>query len=165
MDFSEQSVRERYGQILGVGKRREVEKVEVEHAERRLEAWVRWRCGRRLHCPECDRVCPGYDHLGQRTWRHLDACGYSTLLHASVPRCQYPTHGVRAVQVPWAESGSRFTLAFECHVIGVLEVARSISGVARLLRLDWENAHRIRQRAVERGLRRRAVFSSVPGRW
>lgn len=156
MDISEQSVREHYGQILGIGKQWQVEKVEVDHVARRLEAWVRWRPGRRLHCPECDRVCPGYDQLAQRTWRHLDACGYTTLLHASVPRCECSKHGVRAVQVPWAEPGSRFTLAFECYVIDVLEVARSLSGVARLLRLDWESVQRIRQRAVERGLRRRS---------
>ena len=46
MDISEQSVREHYGQILGVGKQWEVEKVEVEHATRHLEAWVRWRLRR-----------------------------------------------------------------------------------------------------------------------
>ena len=100
MDISEQSVRKHHGQILGVGKQWKVEKVEVEHAARRLEAWVRRRSGRSLHCPECDRVCPGYDQLAQRTWRHLDACGYTTLLHASVPRCECPEHGMACG--PWS---------------------------------------------------------------
>jgi transposase len=161
MDISEQSVREHYGQLLGVGEQWEVEKVAIEHKSRRLEAWVQWRTGESLQCPECEKISPGYDRLSQRTWRHLDACGYTTLLHARVPRCNCPEHGVRAVRVPWAEPGSRFTLAFECYAIDVLEAARSVSDAAELLRVDWETVHRIRQRAVERGLASRSC-EAVP---
>ena len=47
---------------------------------------------------------------GLRTWRHLDTCQLQTILIASVPRVRCPEHGVRIVQIPWAESYGRFTL-------------------------------------------------------
>ncbi|MGI8604351.1 MAG: transposase family protein [Verrucomicrobiales bacterium] len=96
MDISEQTVRAHYGELLGVGSDWEVVKVEIDHVGRELRAWVEWKEGRRLKCPECGKVCPGYDRMEQRTWRHLDACGYTTLLQARVPRGKCARHGVLA---------------------------------------------------------------------
>lgn len=157
MDISEQSVRAHYGEILGLGKEWEVKKVVIDHAGRELRAWVEWKKGRGQKCAQCGKKCPGYDQLPERTWRHLDACGYTTLLHARVPRSQCPKHGVLAQRAPWAEPGSRYTLAFEVYAIEVLLAARSVSGACELLRVDWESAQRIRERAVERGLKRRKL--------
>lgn len=157
MDISEQSVREHYSELLGLGKEWLVERVEADHARQRLEAWALWNPKRRLHCPACQRACVGYDSLPQRTWRHLDACGYTTLLHARIPRCECPNHGVGQVRVPWAEPGNRFTLAFERHAIDVLLATSSITDGCGLLRIDWSTAHRLKRRAVERGLERRAA--------
>jgi len=106
------------------------------------------------HCPECDRVCPLHDHEPQRTWRHLDTCQYRTLLAASVPRTDCPEHGVKTVRVPWAEPHSRFTLLFERLAIDWMQEAGR-SAVARRMGLGWEQADRIMQRAVDRGLARR----------
>src|SRR5690606_21451053 len=65
-----------------------------------------------------------------------------------------PEHGVRQVQVPWAEEGSRFTMLFERLVIDWLQES-SRSAVARQLWLSWHEVHTIMQRAVRRGLSRR----------
>lgn len=157
MDISDQTVREHYSDLLGLGKEWLVERVDADHAKQRLEAWAGWNPKRKLRCPSCERACPGYDSLPQRTWRHLDACGYLTLVHARIPRCRCPKHGVGQVRVPWAEPGSRFTLAFERHAIEVLLAARSLSDGCKLLRIDWSTAHRIQQRSVQRGLERRAA--------
>lgn len=156
MDISEQSVRAHYGELLGVGEQWEVVRVEIDHVQRRIEAWAAWRKGEALMCPQCRAICPGYDRQPQRTWRHMDACGFTTLLHACVPRCRCEHHGVISVRACWAEPGSRFTLAFEQHAIDVLSAASSLSEAAALLRLDWDAAHRIQRRAVERGMARRA---------
>ena len=157
MDISEQTVRAHYGEILGVGKEWEVKKVAICHADRRLEAWVEWKKGRGQKCPECGKKSPGYDQMPERTWRHLDACGYVTLLHARVPRSECPKHGVLAQRPPWAEPGSRFTLAFEAYAIEVMLAARSVSAACKLLGMDWEAAQRIRERAVARGLKLRKL--------
>ncbi len=155
MDISEQTVREHYGMLLGIGQEWEVERVEVDHAKQRIEAWAKWREGEALMCPQCRSICPGYDHLAQRTWRHLDACGFTTLLHARIPRCRCEHHGVLSVRARWAEPGSRYTLAFERHVIDVIEACHNLSQAAGLLRMDWDALHRVMRRAVERGLARR----------
>lgn len=109
--------------------------------------------GQALECPECGADCPGYDTREKR-WRHLDTCQYHTIIVAKLPRVECPEHGVRQVQVPWAEPGSRFTALYEALVIDWLHET-SISGVAGLLGLSWEQVDGIMKRAVDRGLERR----------
>ena len=64
MDISEQSVRAHYGELLGVGEQWEVVRVEIDHAERRVEAWASWRKGEsRCHTSSFQRpaqatTCP-----------------------------------------------------------------------------------------------------------
>ena len=104
-------------------------------------------------CPECQASGPGYDRK-RRRWRHLDTCQFTTWIEADVPRVSCPTHGVKQIAVPWAEPGSQFTAWFERLAIDVLREC-SVTGVARLLRLTWDEAWGIKQRAVARGLSRR----------
>jgi len=59
------------------------------------------------------------------------------------------------VAVPWAEPGSGFTGLFEALVIDWLKEA-STSAVSRLMNVSWNSIDRIMQRAVTRGLARRA---------
>lgn len=63
-------------------------------------------------------------------------------------------HGVRTVEVPWAEPGCAFTAWFEALVIDWLKET-SISAVARRVHLSWNAIDGIMQRAVRRGLARR----------
>src|SRR5574338_988609 len=95
-----------------------------------------------------------YDHQPYRRWRHLDTCQYQTILHAKPPRAECGTHGVRAVKLPWAEPGSRFTALFERLAIDWLGAA-SQKAVGERLGLSWDEVHGIQKRAVERGLARR----------
>lgn len=62
------------------------------------------------------------------------------------------------VSVPWAEPGSGFTALFEALVINWLKAA-STSAVSERLRLSWNTVDGIMQRAVQRGLARRAALS------
>ena len=84
----------------------------------------------------------------------MDTCQYKNILHAEPPRSNCPGHGVRVVQLPWAEPNSRFTALFEGIAIEWLKVA-SQKAVAGQLRLSWDEVHAIQQRAVARGLARR----------
>ena len=58
----------------------------------------------------------------ERVWRHLNFFQYKAFIHAGVPRVTCPAHGVHAVPVPWARTGSGFTLLFEAMVV---ELAKS----------------------------------------
>jgi len=112
--------------------------------------------GVQFPCPVCGVLCSVYDHEARR-WRHLDSCGFMTILEAEVPRISCKDHGVKQVSVPWAEGGSRFTALFEAIAISLLKVA-SLSDVAKVLRISWEEASGIMERAVKRGLKRRVAL-------
>ena len=59
-------------------------------------------------------------------------------------------HGVVQVTVPWAESRSRFTLLFERLAIDVLGQC-NVTGATKIVRISWDEAWGLMQRAVTRG--------------
>ena len=56
----------------------------------------------------------------------------------------------KALKLPWAEPGSRFTAMFERLAIDWL-LAASQKAVAERLHLSWDEIHAIQERAVKRG--------------
>jgi len=149
--------RELYARILGLEKPWTVTEVELALKEEEVRVRVEFRSKERLPCPECGRLCPGYD-TRRRRWRHLDTCQRRTILEAEVPRVKCAEHGVRQVRVPWAEPHSGFTALFECVVIDWLREA-SVTAVAVQLGLTWDQVDGIMERAVRRGLARRGELS------
>lgn len=145
--------RQLYARILGLTAPWRVTDVQLDDSATTVEVAVAHDGRSPLHCPECRRACPGYDHRPRR-WRHLDTCQYQTILACEVPRVECPEHGVRQVAVPWAEGGSRFTALFEALVIDWLREA-SFAAVSRQLGLTWAQLDTIQKRAVARGLERR----------
>jgi transposase len=121
-------------------------RVRLEHA-----AGIRWKC------PECERELACYDHAEERTWRHLDTCQLQTLLVARLPRVKCPEHGVRQVSATWAEPHGRFTLLFERFAIDVLLATQTVKNACDILRISWDEAWHIAQRAVARGQSRKAA--------
>jgi transposase len=65
-----------------------------------------------------------------------------------------PEHGVRQVRVSWAETKARFTALFERFAIDVV-LETSITGAATILKITWDEAHHIMERAVARAIARR----------
>jgi transposase len=104
-------------------------------------------------CPVCSGHAPIYDHQ-KRRWRHLDTMQFKTIIECDVPRVSCEDHGVKQLPVAWAEIKSHFTALFEALVISWLKES-SISGVAELLKLSWDEVSGIQERAVKRGLERR----------
>jgi len=143
-----------YAQILGVSSPWRVVGVELRLEEGEVDVGVEHEPGP-MKCPECGRTCPGYD-TRRRQWRHLDTCQYRTILTAEVPRVECEEHGVKQIDVPWAAPGSRFTLLFESLVIDWLRQA-SMTGVASMMKLSWDQVDGILARAVRRGLLRREL--------
>jgi transposase len=74
-----------------------------------------------------------------------------TFLHAKPPRVHCGKHGVKQVALPWAGPRSRFTMLFERFAVDVLLEA-DVLGATRILRISWDEAWHLIERAVERGL-------------
>ena len=86
---------------------------------------------------------------------------YATgLVPARPPRVECPEHGVRQVRLPWAEPHSRFTVLFERLAIDVL-TACDLASAAGLLRISWDEAWHLMDRAVTRGLAAKPLTAPV----
>lgn len=146
--------RELYARILGLSAPWSVKDVELDLASDEVRVIVEVEADAKLPCPTCGKPCGRYDRR-ERRWRHLDTCQLHTVLVAQVPRVDCPEHGVLQVKVPWAEPGSAFTALFEALVIDWLKEA-CLHAVAVRMRMSWDEVDGVQQRAVQRGLARRA---------
>ena len=142
-----------YAAVLGLKAPWRVERVETQLDAGEVHVTVALPTNTRWVCPECGAAAPIHDHQ-DRSWRHLDTCQFHTIVHARVPRLNCPTHGIRQLKVPWAEPGSQFTAMFEALAIDWLQQA-SVIAVSKHLRISWDEASGIMERAVRRGLARR----------
>ena len=143
-----------YQYVLGLKSPWAVSRVEVNVTRQCVDVWAEHSEDAVWVCPRCTKTLPLYDHAAERTWRHLDSCQFQTHLHARIPRVECGEHGVVQVAVPWAEPRSRFTLLFERFAIDVLSQC-DVSGAMRILRISWDEAWRLMQRAVTRGRARK----------
>lgn len=142
---------ELYQHLLGLVGPWTVSRVDLSVETGRVDVWAEHPRRTLFRCSECERELAVYDHSEERSWRHLDSCAFLTYLHAAPPRVDCPEHGVRQARVPWAEPHSRFTVLFERLAIDVLKEC-DVTGAARLLRLSWDEAWHLMDRAVARGL-------------
>ena len=130
---------ELYEGILGLTPPWKVEVVKLDTGKKSVEVKVGYKEGT-LWASEAGERLPVYDHV-ERRWRHLDTCGFETLIVCRVPRVQTPEGKVETVPVPWAGQRSRFTLLYERFALEVLLACRSVSAAAELLGLSWDQLH------------------------
>lgn len=143
-----------YQQLLGLNEPWYVTGVRLDVKAQEVEVAVAVR-DQLWGCPQC--ACRMHVHQWEkRTWRHLDSCQFKTLIRADVPVVLCPEHGSQTVAVPWAEKYGRFTKLFERLAIDVLREC-SVSAACALLRISWDEADGIKQRAVARGRLRKAA--------
>ncbi len=143
-----------YEQILGLELPWRVNTVTMNKAEATITVRVELPGAARLACPACGRAQCAIKDRQARTWRHLDTCQFKTLISAPLPRTDCPACGVKTIVPPWSLKHSRFTLLFERFAIDAL-LEMSIQGACGLLRISWDEADGIIERAVGRGLARR----------
>src|SRR5258708_8837068 len=143
-----------YQRLLGVEDPWKVTGVELDLEHQRVEVEVsceavEWvdEAGKRAHIH-------GYE---ERWWRHLDTCKCKTWVKAKGPRVGYEDGSTQMVRVAWAEDGSRFTSMFEAFAIRLLWASASLQAGCQLLRISWDQAQQIMERAVKRGLARRQI--------
>jgi transposase len=141
-----------YQQILGLEIPWQVESVSLKLEAKEIE--VRVACTEEVWgCPTCGQRMQVHDY-DERRWRHLDSCQFRTFILTRVPVVKCPEHGAQTVAVPWAEKWGRFSRLFERLAIDLMQEC-SISAACELLRISWDEADGIKQRAVARGLARK----------
>lgn len=143
-----------YTQLLKLTDPWYISRIDVDVAGEEAHVFIDHRHAQ-LPCPTCQRLCNVRDHADERVFRHLDLWQCKTWLHARMPRTDCAEHGVLRVAVPWAEPGSHFSMLFEGRVILALQACKTVTGASGLMRVSWDEAHGIMNRAVARGLLRR----------
>jgi transposase len=111
---------------------------------------------RKLRCPECQCVCPGYDRLGQRSWRHVPLWGIPVWLHYRPRRVQCPEHGILVEHMPWSVGKSPYA---RDYMLFLARWARRLSWkeTASIFRCSWEAVRRSVAWVVEWGLEHRSL--------
>jgi len=149
------SLEEHYKQLLGLDASWAVSEVDLSTTGLRVLIRVEL-VANKYRCSECDEDCPVHDVRDDiRQWRHLDTMQFETVIESATPRIRCETHGIKSIQLPWAEKHSRFTLLFESFALRILRVSRSVEEARKLLKLNWHQLNAIKRRGVERGLSRR----------
>ncbi len=143
-----------YKQILGIDQPWEISDVSVDIENLEVNVTLEYK-SKTGACPECGLESYIYDNREKRKWRHLDSCQMKTILTSPVPRIKCKTHGVKTIEVPWAEKGSRFTILFEAYAITLLQFTINQTKVAELLRISYSQVHSIMEKSVNRGMERR----------
>lgn len=143
-----------YATLLGLRAPWQVKAVNVSMKEGTVEVLVELGADAKVACPRCGGEARRYDKR-MRSWRHLDTMQFRTVVTSEVPRVECAEHGVVQLEVPWAEPGGRFTALFESLVIDLLKMA-SFKAVAKKVGLSWDEVDTIAQRAIRRGLERKA---------
>ncbi len=107
---------------------------------------------RRPRCNRCQRRGAIYDTQAPRRWRHLGLGSLRVWLRYAPRRVHCRHCGViRVEHLPWAVSGSGFTLAFE-ELCAYLAQITDRTSVTRLLGIDWRTVGVIVGRVVDRKL-------------
>ncbi|MEE9404025.1 MAG: ISL3 family transposase [Algisphaera sp.] len=144
-----------YRMLLGLDDAWIIDDIQISLEDQRIQIQLKTSPKANFACPDCQKSCSLKDHAPVREWRHLDTMQFETLLVARLPRTRCPDCGVKTIAAPWGTPHGRFTLMFEAFAIRVLQAAASVQQACVLLRIDWNTAQTIMDRAVARGLKRR----------
>ena len=166
-----------YQYLLGLQSPWTVSRVNLDVNGQRVDVWAEHPENAAWVCPHCTKTLPLYDHVEERTWRHLDSCQFQTYLHAS----NSPRGLRRTWRGPgWCRGRSRGR-GSRCCSSGSPStccVEADVTGATRMLRISWDEAWHIMERAVKRGpgprraghrpsawTRRRSPSGTATSRW
>lgn len=135
---------------LGLQPPWEVKALDFSLEAKRLDIRVDFERGTSFPCPECGKPAKAHD-TEEKTWRHLDFFQHAAYLTARVPRCKCDEHGVKQVALPWARSGSGFTLLFEALMMALVR-EMPVKAVARIMGEQDTRIWRVMRHYVETAL-------------
>ena len=126
------------------------QRLEIDKRPHELHLEVVTDRGAVFPCPACRRACKPHD-FQSFTWQHLNFFQHHCFITARVPRVDCPDHGVTRALVPWARSGSRFTLLFEQAAL-VLVREMPVLAAARFMGITDKRLWRIVEHYVRRAV-------------
>lgn len=149
-----------FTQALGLQTPWEVSDVAFDAAAGRIDLQVRFTAGTRFRCPHCGAEHQPVHDTQERKWRHLNFFQYQAYIRARVPRVRCGSCGKTAqVAVPWARSGSGFTLLMEALLVTLCQ-AMPVHQVAQLLGVSDQRLWRTLDHYVDQA-REQEDFSAV----
>jgi len=150
---------ELFQKALGLSAPWQVKSSEFEPELKRLDIMIDFIRGGTFACPECDKEdLKAYD-TELKSWRHLNFFQHEAYLNARVPRVKCEDCGIHLVNVPWARSGSGFTLLFEAMIMTLVK-EMPVKAVASFVDEHDTRLWRIIHHYVDKG-RSVADFSNV----
>ena len=151
-----------YSTLLELKSPWKVEKVSLNSVKKTVDIYITHVKGSKLVCPICRKECMVYDHLKERVWRDLDSIEFMTFVHASPPRISCNEHEIMEAVIPWTEKRYIFTLRFETRSIRMLQNIVTYN-FTDIMKLSWNQAWNILERAVKRGIERKSGNPSIIG--
>lgn len=88
-----------YRMFLGLDDAWLAKAVDLSMESKRVVIYLEHR-GARLISPDCGVSCTRADKAPERTWRHLDAMQFETILQARTPGFACEKCGVKTIDVP-----------------------------------------------------------------
>ncbi|MDR1244786.1 MAG: transposase family protein [Endomicrobium sp.] len=79
----------------------------------------------------------------EKQWQHLNFFQHRCYLHARVPRLKDAEGKAYRIEVPWARSGSGFTLLFEAYAMLLIESEMPVCRVAENLSVTQPRIWRV----------------------
>jgi transposase len=121
-EYDEYDNGELFQTALGLIEPWRIHRVDFSIERERLDIHVRHNRGFKFICTNCTTNNGVHDTV-KRTWRHLNFFQYETYLRCHVPRIRCTTcKKTTTIPVPWARTGSGFTLLFEAFAMELAKV-------------------------------------------
>ncbi len=150
---------ELFQMALGLVPPWQVDACEFDIKRKRVDIMIDFPRGGTFTCSECGKEeLKAYD-TELKSWRHLNFFQHEAYLTARVARVKCGKCGIRLVNVPWARSGSGFTLLFEAMIM-TLAKAMPVKTIASFVNEHDTRLWRIIHYYVDKG-RLEADYSSV----
>jgi transposase len=137
----------------------EVQSSTFDPESKRLDIVLHFPRGSTFTCPDCGQTTLKAHDTVSKSWRHLNFFQHEAYLTAKVPRVKCDHCGVRLVDIPWARSGSGFTLLFEAMVM-ILAKAMPVKTIGEFVGEHDTRLWRIIHHYVDKG-RADADYSKV----
>ncbi len=111
----------------------EIKKIELETKSKKkeLHIYIDYPKGSKFK-GEDGKLYTAYDKV-ERTWQHLNFFEHKCYLHARVPRIKEEDGKINTQRVPWARTGSGFTLMFEAYAMLLIESEAPVNKVSKVL--------------------------------
>lgn len=132
---------------------------EFDAGKHRLDIEIDFSRGSVFACAGCGSCgCSAHD-TDRHSWRHLNFFQHEAYLTARVPRVYCKNCGIKTIEVPWARSGSGFTLLFEALIM-MMAKAMPVKSIANIVKEHDTRLWRVLNHYVDEA-RQGSDFSAV----